>query len=126
MLGSQEFGHVVRRRCGIVATDRHQQLHSVADKEIEVEPFGKILFARPETAHVQVGTALGKDRIGQQVVNLDRIGRLREESLVAVVQADHPIAVRQKSLGHTADHRIDAGCGTSAGQYCYRIFHGIP
>ena len=61
--------------------------------------------------------------IGIEEIHFDHIRIGLEKVFVAVVEAEYTITVLEEGLGHGADHRVDSGCRTAAGEDYDGFFH---
>ena len=124
-LGLEELGDAVRRRGGIVAADRDEQLDVVVGEEFEVEVVLEIRILGFEPAHLQERTALVEDAVGHRIVDVHGAGRGVEQARVAFVQADHAVTFAQERFCDAAYHGVHAGGRSAAGQNCDCFFHGV-
>ena len=117
------FGKPVGRRGGVVSADGHQQLDIVLSEELEIETFLQILVRRFEAAHHQMRASAVVDVIRQEEIDVDIVGILGKKTLVALMQAYHPIPFGKKGLCNCSDDCVDSGGRTASCQNNDRLFH---
>ncbi len=94
----KELGDSVGCGSCVVTTYGHEKLHVVVLEQGKVEVLLEILVSRFEAAHLKVRTASVEVGISLEEIDVFGASLLAEESSVAFVETDYPVAVRKESF----------------------------
>ena len=97
--GLKELGDPVGCGGGVVSTHGDEKLNIVVLEKGQVEILLEILVSRLEAAHLEVGSTPVEVGVSLEEIDVFGAGVLTEESGVAFVKSDDPVAVGKESLG---------------------------
>ena len=123
LLGFQELGNAVGRRCGVVATHGDQQLDVIVLEQAQVEILLKILVGGFEAAHLEIAATPVEIGVCLEEIDLFRARRLGEQTAVTAMQADYPITLAQEGFCYRHNHGVHTRSRAAATEDDDGIFH---